>query len=551
MKKYLLLLLLIVVNVIFAEDLLLDVMFSNDIHGGIDRYEATFINPNFPPTLGGGASSATYINEVRSKSDKINRDNLLVDAGDFFQGHPVGTMTNGKAVIDYMNMVNYDLSVVGNHEYDILEEELIETYKLAKFPILACNIVKRGTDELVDYVQPYIIVNKLGLKIGIIGVSTTDTEKMSYPENIKNIDVLPVKEEIEKYIKIVRAKNVDLVIVVGHLGLPYEPEPAYKKRYIDETEVEKIRYWGMDAQELVHEVEGIDILFGGHMHKGFAKPWEDPDTHTLVVQGYAYGSSIGHITLKIDRETKTISGYKIPAIREGVLVTVFEDEFIPHKEIGEKILAQQKIAEVGMDEVIGEASIYLSRLGSGPQNLIGNLVCEAMKEFTDADFSFINLGGIRADISAGPITQRDVFDVMPFDNQIVMFEVDGKFLKKIIETRVAGGRHGLRVAGAEVLVNLKRKDFDRVTKLLIGGEPWKADKMYKLATTDFLLQGNAGLALLTQIREDQITRYETNLRDSIVEYIKNNSPVSAVIDKRWKRDDKSKQTKELLEELNK
>ena len=154
MKKYLLILLLIAVNFIFAEDLLLDVMFSNDIHGGIDRYEATFINPNFPPTLGGGASAATYINEVRSKTDKINRDNLLVDAGDFFQGHPVGTMTNGKAVIDYMNMVNYDLSVVGNHEYDILEEELIETYKLAKFPILACNIVKRGTDELVDYVQP-------------------------------------------------------------------------------------------------------------------------------------------------------------------------------------------------------------------------------------------------------------------------------------------------------------------------------------------------------------------------------------------------------------
>jgi len=551
MKRLCLIFILLNLNFIYADDLILDVMFTNDIHGGIDRYKATFINPSFPPELGGGASAATYINEVRGLTDKKNRDNLLVDAGDFFQGHPVGTMTNGKAVIDYMNMIKYDLSVVGNHEYDILEEELIETYKTAKFPILACNIVKRGTTELVDYVQPYIIVNKMGLKIGIIGVSTTATEKMSYPENIKNIDVLPAKDELEKYVKIVRSKNVDILIVVGHLGLPYEPEPAYQKRYIKESNYEKTRYWGYDAQEIVHEVEGIDVLFGGHMHKGFAKPWEDPDTHTLVFQGYAYGSSIGHITLKIDKDTKTISGYKIPAIREGVLVTVFEDEFIPNKLIGDKILAQQKIAEAGMDEIIGEASIYLSRLGSGPQNLIGNLVCEAMKEFTDADFSFINLGGIRADISSGPITQRNVFDVMPFDNQIVMFEVDGKFLKKIIETRVEGGRHGLRVAGIEVVVNRKRKNFDRITKLLIGGEPWKADKIYKITTTDFLLQGNAGLALLTQISEDQITRYETNLRDSIVEYIKNNSPVSAKIDKRWKRDDKSVPTNELLEELNK
>ncbi|MCK4655113.1 MAG: 5'-nucleotidase C-terminal domain-containing protein, partial [Candidatus Cloacimonetes bacterium] len=120
-----------------------------------------------------------------------------------------------------------------------------------------------------------------------------------------------------------------------------------------------------------------------------------------------------------------------------------------------------------------------------------------------------------------------------------------------IETRVSGSRHGLRVAGINVVINRTRNNFDRVTKLLIKGEPWKADEIYRIATTDFLLQGNAGLAMLTKVPESQITHYEQSLRDAIVEYIRSNSPVSTRIDDRWKRDDKSKITPELQEELNK
>ncbi|MCK4654477.1 MAG: bifunctional metallophosphatase/5'-nucleotidase, partial [Candidatus Cloacimonetes bacterium] len=251
---------------LLAENLLLDVMFSNDIHGGIDRYPATFMNPDFPPMLGGGGSAATYIKSVRELSNGISRDNLLVDAGDFFQGHPVGTISEGRAVIKFFNMIGYDLSVVGNHEYDLGEDVLIETYKLAEFPILSCNIVRKGTDDLVDYVQPYIIIEKMGVRIGIIGLTTTDTALMSFPDNIKNVEFLPAKEALEKYIKIVKEQGVDLLFVVGHVGLPYDSESAYQNRYIKNKTNQEKRYWGYDAQELAHEVEGIDVFFAGHIH---------------------------------------------------------------------------------------------------------------------------------------------------------------------------------------------------------------------------------------------------------------------------------------------
>jgi 5'-nucleotidase / UDP-sugar diphosphatase len=525
------------IKMLTAAELELDILWTNDIHGGIDSYEATFINPDFPPQLGGGGSHATYISGVRKLSDGIERDNFLLDAGDFFQGHPIGTVTQGRAVIEYMNMVGYDLLVIGNHEYDIGEEELIRTLSQADFPILSCNIYDRRTGELVDYAEPYRIYEKMGVKIAIIGVTTTDTGLMSFPENIKNVEFRCAKENLEKYIKIVREEErVDLVIVVGHMGLPYSPEPAYQRRYGDKDGESEERRWGYDAQEIAHEVEGIDFMVGGHIHKGFPEPWEDPVTHTLVVQGYAYGSGIGHITLKIDKETRTISGYELPAIREGMMVTMFEDQFIPESEIADVIAKQQAIAEKGMDEVIGTAAIHLTKDGDA-QSLIGNMVCDAMLWASEADFSFLNLGGVRGDIGKGPITYRDVFNVMPFDNALVVLEINGKMLKEIIEFRVSGSRHGLRTAGAKIEYDRRRPDFERVTRLEVAGENWQPDRIYRVATTDFLVQGNAGLTMLTRIPDDDIQYSETTLRDNIIEYIKANTPVTAAIDDRWKRRD--------------
>jgi len=534
---------------ISAKDLRLDIMFSNDIHGGIDRSQATFMNPDFPPQLGGGASAATLIKHVRAMGGP-KRASLLLDAGDFFQGRPVGTVTKGKAVIDYMNAIGYDAMTIGNHEYDIADTELIKTLADAEFPILSCNIIERRTGKLVPYTLPYIILERMGVRIGIIGFTTTDTEKMSFPENIKNVDFVDEKESVSKYVDIVRnQENVDIVIVLGHAGLPYDVESTYLSRYDakgNPLQSERYAAWGWDAQEIAREVPGIDLIIGGHIHKGFPKPSIDPYSHTMVVQGYAYGSNLGWITIKIDPETKTVSGYELPALREGMMITLFEDQFIPDPEISEAIEAQVAIAEEGMDEIVGSSAYHLSRTNVDAQSLMGNTITDAMRNEVKADFAFLNLGGVRADIKSGPVTYRDIFQVMPFDNMLVSFKCTGEFLRRIIETRVEGSRHGLVVSGVNVVYSKKRPNFDRVTSLRIGGQPWDPNKIYTCATTDFLLQGNAGLTLLTQVPQEDIINHQINLRDAIVNYFKQHSPVKTKIDDRWKRDDNAKPTKEMM-----
>jgi len=551
MKRIILILpaLLLLFGICNAEDLKLDIMFSNDVHGGIDRAQATFMNPEFPPQLGGGGSAATLIKQIRALGNN-QRESLLLDAGDFFQGRPVGTVTQGRAVIDYMNTIGYDAMTIGNHEFDIMQDDLIATLKLAKFPILTCNVIDKRTLKIPAYAQPYIIVQRLGVKIGILGFTTTDTEKMSFPEHIKNIAFLSEKEAVAKYVKILREEEkVDIVIVLGHAGLPYDIVPTYLSRYDAKgNPLSDTRYaaWGYDAQEIAREVEGIDLFLGGHMHKGVPTPWIDPYTHTMVIQGYAYGSNLGWITLTIDPKTKTISGYESPAMREGSMITLFEDQFIPDEEISEQIAKQVTIAEKGMDEVVGTAGVYLSRTNVDAQSLMGNTIVDAMRAEVNADFSFMNLGGVRADIKSGPVTYRNVFDVMPFDNMVVSFRCTGEFLRRVIETRIEGGRHGMIVSGGKVIYSKKQKNFERVTTFWIGGKPYDPNKIYTVATTDFLMQGNAGLTLLTQVPESDIIYHQVNLRDAIVNYFKKNSPVKTKIDDRWERNDNAQPTKEMM-----
>ncbi|MCB5228789.1 MAG: bifunctional metallophosphatase/5'-nucleotidase [Candidatus Cloacimonetes bacterium] len=533
-----------------AEDLRLDIMFSNDVHGGIDRAQATFMNPEFPPQLGGGGSAATLIKQVRSLAHK-KRDSLLLDAGDFFQGRPVGTVTQGRAVIEYMNAIGYDAMTLGNHEFDIINEDLIETLRLADFPILSCNIRDRRSGDFPWYVRPYYVVSRMGVRIGIVGFTTTDTEKMSFPENIRNLEFLSEKEAVQHWVNVVRdEEKVDIVIVLGHAGLPYDVEEGYLSRYDASGNPlfeERIAVWGYDAQEIAREVSGIDLLLGGHIHKGIPKPWIDPHTHTMVIQGYAYGSNLGWITLTIDPETRTITGYETPALREGSMITLFEDQFIPDPIISKTIAEQVAIAEAGMDEVIGHSSVYLSRINVDAQSLMGNTITDAMRHEVNADFAFLNLGGVRADIKSGPVTYRNIFEVMPFDNMVVSFKCTGEFLRRIIETRVEGGRHGLVVSGVNVIYSKKRPNFDRVTSLKIGGKLWEKDKIYTCVTTDFLMQGNAGLNLLIHVPEEDITHHQINLRDAIVNYFRKNSPIKTRIDDRWSRNDNARPTAEMMQ----
>ncbi|RKY61230.1 MAG: multifunctional 2',3'-cyclic-nucleotide 2'-phosphodiesterase/5'-nucleotidase/3'-nucleotidase [Candidatus Neomarinimicrobiota bacterium] len=508
-------------------------IFTNDIHGGIDRREAGFINPDFPPMLGGGAAAGRYIRQERAKAEKQGWGFLLLDAGDIYQGTPVGTKTKGEAVIEYMNSVGYDALSVGNHDFDNGWHNLKHLSEMANFPFLASNLFSKTTGEIVDFVKPYIIKEIQGIKIGIIGTTLQSTPGMSFPEHVEGLDFRSEAEGIEKYIPILRNQGVNMIIVVTHAWLAYDPVEGYKEMLAREAEDENNTgyYSSSSAQEIAHNVSGIDVMFSGHVHHGIYAPWEDPVNHTLIFQNYANGSNLGHVNFYIHRKTGTLAGYDFVS-DDGALFTLFEDDFFPDTVIASKIAKQVKKAEAGFDEIIGTSTGPITRSGSG-ESPMGDLVVDAMRSISQADIAFSNFGGVRADLPAGAITPRQIFSVMPFGNRIVVMNVTGKFLRDLVEDRVSGNSRGMLISGAEIIIDRSKPNGSRVKSFRIGGKAIDDNKEYTLAVTDYLAEGNSGYERLTEISPDRVNYSGVLLRQALIDYISQNSPIVPKTDGRW------------------
>lgn len=515
-------------------------LWTNDVHGHIAPEPAKFMNPDFPPPLGGGASAATYISEVRAKAAAAGEEVLLVDVGDMFQGTPIGNKTKGSAVIEYMNAVGYLFSVPGNHDFDMGRENTERLARMSKFPWLAANLVEKSTGQLVDWVQPTMMLEVGGIRFGIIGIITPGTASMSFPKNIEGLEFLGMPETVERYRDQLEAQGADIIFLAIHEGLPFDPVQGWNNLVAAQEEATREQQGaygsnysrgGMNLMELVNLVPGIDIAVGGHTHRGYQEPWIDPVNHTMCFESFGNGSSIGHAVLLVDRATRALVGYE-GAHAGGTLITLFEDEIWPDPAIAEVIRPHHEAAEAEMGKVIGSTAGPLGRGGPGA-SLVANLVTDAMRERFSGDLAVQNAGGLRADIPAGDLTTRDVFSVLPFGNELQVVAMDGRMVRRIIESRVAGRSGGILLSGARVVIDPTRPDWDRVVELEIGGKPWDPAAEYDVVITDFLMEGNSGLDFLTTIPAEKITPSGVTQAEAVEQYIARHSPVRARIDDRW------------------
>jgi len=534
MKRLVLTILLIAVAISFAgEPWRLTVMFNNDRHGGMAPGEATFMNPETPPPLEKLPAEARLIGKYREIAKENNEGFLYLDQGDVYQGAPVGSLTRGEAIVVAYNTFMPDAVTVGNHEFDDGMDNFLSMLESSDFTWLGANLIDVETDQIIEGLEPYIIRefdmgNGKMLKVGIIGVTTKDTKTMSFPENTAGFKILDEAETANRYAKELREEHrVDFVIVSSHIGLPFDAMEAYQATAEIGAEHDEGHYGGMDQVELASKVEGVDVIFGGHIHVGYHRPWEDPRTHTLVFQNYAHGTGVGAIRFKFDPETKIFMGYETLA-KDDALVTLFGDEFWPDPEMAQLVDSLQKDAEKGLAEVVGEADGMLNR-GGAQSNRVGHLVCDAMIDATGADVSTTNMGGVRAEIGAGPITRADVFNVMPFDNKVVVVPLTGQEIVEVIQ-RLAGKYTGALAGGIEVVYLTEE---GAVQSMTIGGEPVDSAKTYKLATTDYLYY-SYGIPQLEAVPKSKVEYTGMLLRDAIERYIKKISPVSPKVDDRWK-----------------
>lgn len=509
----------------------IDILYTSDMHGHIDPARATFMNPEFPPPLGGGASAATYINAVRSAAERDGRGFMLLDSGDLFQGTPVGIHTDGKAVIEWMNDMGYTSATLGNHDFDhgwTKAKELVDT---ARFPILCANLYDTRTNQRVDWVKDMIFVDVHGVKVAVLGMITEATGRMAFAKNVEGLNFRPVHEMLPTKVEEARKAGAQIVLFPVHAGLPYKPNvQQYYRNMIEEQQKGEFPK-ELEAMEIAHYVPGIDVIFAGHSHQGYDQPWQDPVTHTVVVEPYANGSSVGHITLKFNRKIGEVVGYDTHADR-GALITLFEDEFWPDEGTAETIGAKVAEAEKGLGEVIGETRVNLVR-GDVEHGNLGALVADAMRSYVNADIAVQNSGGVRADIAPGEVTRRNCLEVLPFDNKIVLTTVKGEFLLRLLNQKVGRWGPSLFVSGATIDFDPFKPEGERVLSVRIGDQPLDPNRDYKLALTDYLAEGNSGMTIMREVPEDARLYTGNSDREALERYIRDQSPINPKSSTRW------------------
>jgi 2',3'-cyclic-nucleotide 2'-phosphodiesterase (5'-nucleotidase family) len=146
----------------------------------------------------------------------------------------------------------------------------------------------------------------------------------------------------------------------------------------------------------------------------------------------------------------------------------------------------------------------------------------------------VNLGGLRTDLPAGDITVGDLLRVLPFDNALVVVQMQGRMIRQIFERKSRRGSSGIAQYGAQVVVDPDAPEGERVRELLVGGKPVEPDKLYRVVTTDYLLEGNSGLDFLAQIPPDQVEYTQTLDRTALSRYLEKHSPVGPRADDRWR-----------------
>lgn len=202
------------------------------------------------------------------------------------------------------------------------------------------------------------------------------------------------------------------------------------------------------------------------------------------------------------------------------------------------LLAQNldSVSEVmNWDETIAVSDIDLFRVDRGESNLT-NLVCDIMLKRTDADFAFINQDDIFSDIPVGAISHLDLFRLCPFGRTLVLLEINGEQLKQLIESKIRGIRRGLAIGGGKVEYDTSRTNFNRLTYFQIGDHSFYPKKVYRVITTNYIAEGNAGFELLTHLDESNIIHTGILLRQALREYLVLNSPINVFdvrIDGRW------------------
>jgi len=364
-----------------AEIRSLTILHTNDLHARLSPLENGH---------GGFANLAAAIRRERAGCSEC----ILLNAGDLVQGTPVSTIFHGLPVYEVANLLGFDVSTLGNHEFDYGWPQVRKFIQTAKYPMINSNLVDAQGRLFTE--KPYVILNVNGLRVAVIGAMTDTLNDLTTPNLLGEWHTIPFLAAARKYAAEVKDKS-DLIVLLAHIA------PAEEKKCLQE------------APE-------FSVIVSGHAH--FGMPEAGSQDGRVLVRVKGYGEELGRLDLKVDTEKKAIATWKWQTL------PVDSKKIEPAADVAGLVKHWEDEVTARVDQPLAVSQKAFTKLETK------QLIERALREQTGSDFAWMNLGGVRDLVPRGQLLVRHIWNMMPFDNRLLV----GTFKGRDLPAKVVAGR---------------------------------------------------------------------------------------------------------------
>lgn len=434
----LVLLLIVVLSSCTAPTAEITILHWNDFHSQNMPWEPASYNPE-KHTVGGYALFDAYLDSLEREYPGA----LRVHAGDDFQGSPVCAVSEGASQIEILNLLKPDFFTIGNHEFDYGWRHVDSLRRhQAEFEMYAANLIDAESGE--SALPQYKIFRIDRYPVVLIGLTHPELDFLTMRQNLEGVQLADPVNSARDLIRHLKKRGLHTFVVVSHMGI------------------------GLD-RELAEAVPEIDLIIGGHSHTYMREA--EQVNGVWIVQADDRGRYVGLTRFRAEEG-------EITKLEMDYVETV-AGKLTPSPDVEELVMRYENELAEKMNAAIGELKTPWKR-GGGESN-VGNWIADAFRAAVPgADIAIMNDGGIRKDMPAGEITVRDIWEIAPFGNKLVLFEWSGKELMQALDN-MAKRRRSLQFSG----INMVLRRGEGLLSAEIDGHPVDPEKTYTIVSNDY------------------------------------------------------------------
>lgn len=469
------------------------IFYTSNLRGQIKPFSGTVLDRQYDK-VGGLAFIKGFI-ENSAEIFNYNCDNiLLLDTGDALFGTAEASLTMGEVPLTLMGKAGYDAMAIGNMEFEHGFDRLKYFVSSGNVPMLACNY-RDLTATVGETFKPGIILEKGGIKIGLIGLGHANLARNTRSENIINVEISDMKTSVQQTANLLKSQGAELIILLSHqpeLGAIENPETFFPE---------------------------VDIIIGDMIGPVASFGSRPMICQTAPNRGAGIGMiKISHVGGKWD----LARGFQR-------LFPIDASKISPDQELVAEISRVEAKIDSLLDEVITNSVSVFNR-SFNEESAIGGLIADFMREESQTQVALQNSGGIKATIVEGPVTLRTLYDMLPFENNLVTMELKGWELENIIEESLAGKTGFLQASGINCTYSSSNPPGFRIIQIDVNDEPLEFNRNYSITVNDFMAGNDLDWPEIANAENRKVLGL---MRENLVKWLRKSSQIAAPESKRF------------------